>query len=195
MRALAALAISLFAASAQASPSASWLELAYSETDIELADGDGYVLSGRWRWDDHWFLAGRYGESDFEIANPAPGRPATADWEYLRVGIGYRAPLSPQLEWFAVLSYDRVDLTVLEDEVESGENLEAGLAYDLSDRFNLGGSVEFAKNNTKEIKLFDEELGFVLRGSYHFSPRLGLVAAYEKVDRFDEWRVGLITTF
>lgn len=195
MRALVVLAASLFTLGAQAEAPGSWLELAYSETDIELADGDGYILSGRWIWAENWFVAGRYSESDFDIANPKPGQAAEAEWEYLRVGFGYRAEINPQLEWFGALSYDRVDLTVLEDEAESGENLEAGLVYRLNDRFKLGGSVEFEKNNTKEINLFDEEFGFILRSSFRFTPRLGLVAAYEKIDRFDEWRVGLITTF
>ncbi len=175
----------------QAAPPASWLELANAETDIELADGSGYVLSGRWHWPENWFLGGRYSKSDFEIN--ANGQ--QAEWEYLRVGVGYRAMLSPQTEWFGILSYDQVDLEVLEDEVESGENLEVGLSYGPSERLNLTGSVEFEKNNTTEINLFDEEFGFTLRGTYAFTSRFGLGLSYEKIDRFDEWRVGLLTSF
>ncbi len=196
MRTVLGLAAVLATGTAQAALPASWLELAYAETDIELADGDGYLLSGRWLFGEHWFAAGRYGESDLDIARPRPGRPRQADWEYLRIGLGYRAALNPQWEWFGLLSYDRVDLSVIEDEAETGENFETGVSYSLNDSLNLGGSIEYEQNNTEqETDLFDGDFGFILRGSYALTPRFGLGLSYEQIDTYDEWRVGVVASF
>lgn len=188
--------LGLLAVQAHAAAPGSWLALDYAATDLEFADGDGYLLSGRWLFGEHWFVAGRYGESDLDIANPRPGRPAQADWEYLRVGLGYRAELSPQLEWFGVLSYDRVDLSEIEDEVETGENLEAGVNYGLNERLNVGASIEYGQNNAgQETELFDGDFGFILRGSYALTGTFGIGLSYEQIDTFDEWRVGLVANF
>lgn len=196
MRILLALLGSLMASAAQAALPASWLELDYVNTDIDVADGDGYLLSGRWLFGEHWFVAGRYGESDLDLGSPRPGQSGQADWEYLRVGVGYRAEIHPQLEWFGLLSYDRVDLSVIEDEAETGENFETGLLYNLAEGFNVGGSIEYEQNNTEqETDLFDGDFGFVLRSTYQFSERFGLGLTYEKIDTFDEWRAGVILGF
>lgn len=196
MRAILGLAAALAAGIVQAATPASWLTLDYAQTDLEFADGGGYVLAGGWQFSEHWFVAGRYGQSELDIAEPRPNRPSQADWEYLRAGLGYRTSFSPKLDWFALLSYDRVDLTVVEDEAESGQNFETGISYGLNDQITLGGSISYQRNNTEQdIDLFDGDIGFFLRGAYALTPRFGLGASYEQIDNFDEWRIGVVANF
>ena len=166
-----------------------YFEAGYANTDIGVADGDGGYIGASWLFNEHWILFGRYGESDLS----ANSGPAEADYQFIRAGFGYRSLFlqQPNTEWYGLISYNRIDLTVFEDEPESGEDFELGLNYRWRPQLVLNVAARYFYSNIDATDLLAGEAGFVVGADYEFSNSLGLNLAYEDIDRFGEWRLAL----
>lgn len=164
-------------------------EAGYVKTDITLADGGGGLLAGSWLFSEHWLVFGSYSENSLRGGS----KPSKADFEYLRGGFGYRARLPALIntDWYALLSYNRIDLTEFEDEPESGEDFELGLRHQWRPNIEVNAAARYYYSNIECIDLLAGEAGFKLGGLWRVTDKRGLSFSYEDIDRFSEWRIAL----
>ncbi len=166
-----------------------YFEAGYSHTDISLADGNGGYILGRWQLGEHWFVLGQYSENNLR-SNQAPSK---ADFEYVRAGLGYRAAMPGwyRTDWYALISYNEIDLTEFEDESESGEDFELGLKYRWRPGLVVTAAARYFNSNIECIDLLAGEAGYKLGANWNFTRKTGVAISYENIHRFSEWRIGL----
>ena len=163
-----------------------YFDAGYSHTDIGPADGNGGYIVGSWRFDDHWFVLGHYSENNLRSSD-APSR---ADFEAIRGGVGYRDAVPGWLrtDWYALATYNEINLSEFEDESESGEDFEFGIRH----RWRPQIIVEVAARYfNSDIDLLAGKTGVKFGAQWEITRLIGVSFGYEDIDRFSEWRIGL----
>lgn len=168
-----------------------YLEATYLETDISVADGDGGAIGGSWLFSDHWIVFGRYSESSVE--GSLNGVQETADFEYIRFGVGYRASLPglAKTDWYGLISYNEIDLTKFEDETESGEDFELGIKHALAPTLEVELAARYFYSNIECIDLLAGEAGWRTGAVWWMTEGIGFSFGYEDIDNFNELTIGL----
>jgi hypothetical protein len=161
------------------------LELGFIDTEIEDiepgidAEGDGLAISGSVEFGPTIFGFGSLSSVEYEDE---------LDVGNLSLGLGFSHSLAPQLDLYSGVSYERVkvELDGVDDLVEEGYGLTAGLRGRVGDRLELNAGLKYAD--------FAEDLNdttIVLGGRYYFSRNFAAGLDYTENDDGDTWILAL----
>lgn len=143
----------------------SYVELAYDETDYEIAggeiDGDGFTLSGSIELTEEWHAFAYFGNADLDFG---------IDLDSWALGAGYAYPLRNNLDVYGRLAY--IDLeadgpgpgpTVGED----GLGIQVRLRGRINDELELEGGVQ-------HLDVGDSDTSLQALGRYYFRPNFSV---------------------
>lgn len=165
---------------AQDGLSYNFLELGYSNSEIEDfdVDGDGFGVRGSYGFTDHVHVFASYldEEYDFDIG--------VSQFE---VGAGFHTGLTEKLDFVGTLSFLNlsVDVPGLGSADDSGLALGVGLRGRVSEAFELRGEVKYA-----ELDDAGNDTTFGVGGRYYFTPMFALGADIGVNDDGTSWTLG-----
>ncbi|MHA7833105.1 MAG: outer membrane beta-barrel protein [Algiphilus sp.] len=145
--------------------------------DIELGggedDGDGFGVKGRAQFADQLFLTGEYQAVEYDDSE--------LEFDQLRGGVGFFAPLGPDVQWNARAELVRVELSVpgAGSDDETGFGVHGGLEAMLTPRFSVHGSIGYLS--------VDDADGpeFLVGGRFMASQNVSIFADY-RMSRFED---------
>ena len=191
---LVASALLLAMGSAQAADKVRWDSVSgsYESLDLDGSKFTGFGVSGTKLLNENVFITGSYSSlsDDMKVFG------STIDLEVstLSVGAGYRYALSSNTDFFGVVSY--VDLTAdvsgfgaSSDASENGFGLEGGVRSLLNEQFELMGSISYTDIGD------DSEVGFGVKGIYHFDDKFSASLGYLSGDDADQISAAVIMFF
>lgn len=179
IKALSILGVSLATAPAfAAADSINHLDGYYiPSADIELGggedDGDGFGVKGRAQFTDQLFFTGEYQAVEYDDSD--------LEFDQLRGGIGFFAPVSPDVRWNVRGEFVRVETDVPGggSDDETGFGVHGGLEALLTPRFSVHGSVGYLS--------IDDTDGpeFLVGGRFQASHNVSVFADY-RMSRFED---------
>jgi len=125
-------------------------------------DGDGFGVGGSFEVGDSWFIQASYQQASFDFG---------VDFDQLSAGVGYHVAMTPNADFFAVLSYVAVEASV--SGPVSGSASENG----------YGATIGVRAMVTEKLEL-DGTIGYVDLGDGADSTTLGAAAIYNFTDIF-----------
>ncbi|GAB3003091.1 outer membrane beta-barrel protein [Psychrosphaera aestuarii] len=191
---LLASALLLSMGSAHAADKVRWdsVSASYESLDLDGSKFTGFGVSGTKLLNENVFLTGSYSS----VSDDVTVYGSTIDFELnsLSVGAGYRYALSNTTDFFGVVSY--VDLSAevsgfgtSGDGSESGFGLEGGVRSLLNEQFELMGSISYVDVAD------DSEVGFGVKGIYHFNEQFSASLGYQSGDDTDGISAAVIMFF
>lgn len=120
-----------------------FVEIGYQKAEFDddfggsSVDGDGYGISGSFEVGDSWFITASYGTLDFDFG---------VDLDQLSVGGGFYMNLSERVDFFAVVSYIRAEVSAsgFGSADEDGYGVAVGMRGLVTDKVEVSGSISYA---------------------------------------------------
>ena len=120
-----------------------FVEIGYQKAEFDYdfggssVDGDGYGISGSFEVGDSWFITASYGTLDFDFG---------VDLDQLSVGGGFYMNLSERVDFFAVVSYIRAEVSAsgFGSADEDGYGVAVGMRGLVTDKVEVSGSISYA---------------------------------------------------
>jgi len=144
--------------------------------DIEVGgedDGDGFGVKGRAQFADQLFFTGEYQAVEYDDSE--------LELDQLRGGIGFFAPLSPDVHWNVRGEFVRVetDGPFQDSEDDTGFGVHGGIEALLTPRFSVHGSLGYLS--------VDDVDGpeFLVGGRFKATPNVSFFADY-RMSRFED---------
>jgi hypothetical protein len=138
----------------------SYVEIAYDESDFDVAgggdiDGDGLTLSGSFEINDDWHAFASYGTADLDFG---------IDVDTWAIGAGYRYPLQDDIDLYGRVLYidSAVDVPGPADPDEDG----LGLQFRIRARINAELEVE---GGIQHIDVGDSDTSLQAGARYYFT--------------------------
>jgi hypothetical protein len=137
-----------------------YVDLAYSETEFDVAggggglDGDGFTLSGSIELTDDWHAFAAYGNADLDFG---------IDLDTWMIGAGYRYPLRDDTDIYGRLLFVNLDANFPGpgDPDDDGLGLQARLRHRINDEFEVEGGIQYLNIENSDTSLQAE-------GRYYF---------------------------
>jgi hypothetical protein len=140
-----------------------YVELAYDESDFEVAgggdvDGDGLTLSGSFAITDEWHAFASYGNADLDFG---------IDIDTWAIGAGYRYPLRDDIDLYGRVLYinSETDVPGPFDLDDDGLGLQFRIRSLVTDVLELEGGIQY-------IDVGDNDTSLQAAARYHFTEAL-----------------------
>jgi hypothetical protein len=140
-----------------------YVELAYDESDFEVAgggdvDGDGLTLSGSFAITDEWHAFASYGNADLDFG---------IDIDTWAIGAGYRYPLRDDTDLYGRVLYisSETDVPGPFDFDDDGLGLQFRIRSLVTDVLELEGGIQY-------IDVGDNDTSLQAGARYHFTDAL-----------------------
>jgi hypothetical protein len=140
-----------------------YVELAYDESDFEVAgggdvDGDGLTLSGSFAITDEWHAFASYGNADLDFG---------IDIDTWAIGAGYRYPLRDDIDLYGRVLYinSETDVPGPFDLDDDGLGLQFRIRSLVTDVLELEGGIQY-------IDVGDNDTSLQAGARYHFTDAL-----------------------
>ncbi len=191
-----AIAIALVAATgvAQAAERPEWnqLGIAYQSLDVNGESINGFGVAGSALISEQLFVAGSFARASEEVN--MFGESVDLDLDTTSLGLGFRHPLSANTDFFAVVSYEKIEATAYYmgesgSASDNGVGLTGGFRSMLTESFEIGGSLAY-------ITIDDEsETAVSVGADYYLTPSIALGLAHSVADDVDTTSVGVTFVF
>ena len=181
------LVILLFALSASSSAEEfdyNYVFLGYGNTDFDNinSDGDGITLGGSYGFTDR--LHGFASYDAAALGNNGLG--TNVDASRWRAGVGYNTSMSDNLDLYARLSYEyvEIDVPILGGVDDNGLGFGVGLRFAASDQLELVAGVNYVDYGD-----FGDDTSLEVGGLYSFTEAFALGLAAETSDDFTSYSI------
>lgn len=179
---IASAALLPLAAQAQ-SPSYSYLDLAYVETDIDgfSSNADGFALRGSFELTDSVFMFAGY--TDQSIRN--------IDFETYNVGFGYAWSFAPTMDLYGKLSYVKAEVDGRGFSADDdGYGIDVGIRSFVTDKLELEGVISYV-----DLSDAGDDTSFGIGARWYFTPRFAVGAEAVLSDDANSYGIGVRWNF
>lgn len=179
---IASAALLPVAAQAQ-SPSYSYLDLAYVETDIDGigSNADGFALRGSFELTDSVFMFAGY--LDQSVRN--------IDFETYNVGFGYAWSFAPNMDLYGKLAYVKAEADGFGFNADDdGYGIGVGIRSFVTDQLELEGAINYV-----DLSDSGDDTSFGIAGRWYFMPQFAVGLEAEFGDDADSYGVGVRWNF
>ncbi|MCW8109445.1 porin family protein [Alteromonas ponticola] len=173
---------------ADVEPDFSFVDVGFTKMNIDDTDfsPSGFTVGTSVVFTDMLFGVAKFTSTSDDIANN------DVDLTQATIGLGARYTLSNSTAAYAVLGYENAEIKVSgfsEEFDEDGYSLAVGLRSNLSEAFELDGTIGY-------MKLGDEsDTEFKVTANYYFMSTFAVNASYSMVDDIDSFTVGARYSF
>ena len=179
---IASAALLPVAAQAQ-SPSYSYLDLAYVETDIDgVSDNaDGFALRGSFELTDSVFMFAGYGEQSIR----------NIDLETYNVGAGYAWSIAPNMDLYGKISYVKAEASGFGlSGDDDGYGVGVGIRSFVTDQFELEGAINYV-----DLSDSGDDTSFGIAARWYFMPQFAVGLEADLSDDANSYGIGVRWNF
>lgn len=158
-----------------ASPTWDLVELDYVVLDLDDTNLEptGFGLSAVKLVSDNVFLTGSYVVTDDSLSiNSVPADidlDISLDYDTLDLGVGYKHSITENTDWYANVSYVRVEAkTRFSSAEENGYGVATGIRSMMTDNVELAAELSYADIDV------DDETSFGIQGTYYVTENVGI---------------------
>ena len=160
--------------------------------EFETDAGGGGFINGAWQFADNLHLFAGYSSAsqELEVSDGIDTVEGEFDVVRWRIGIGYAYPVSPAIDLYGRLSYDKaefkdvaVDGFDLDADVdEGGVGGEIGMVWTATPKIHLQGHLRYTSVGeiaSEGSEAFDADVLVGVNGRWYVRPNIALVTGYE----------------
>lgn len=162
-----------------------FVEVGYQKVDLDedplpgvSVDGDGFGIGGAFEVGESWFITAGYSRVEFDFG---------IDFDQLGIGAGYHVDVSQNADFFATLSFVRVEASAsgFESADEDGFGATIGIRGMVGEKVELSGAIGY-------VDLGDggDGTSFGVAGLYNFTNAFALGLNIETDDDFTSYGIG-----
>lgn len=180
---------------AQAAESPRWdsATVSYQSVDLDGETFSGFGLSAFKLISDDFFATGSYSNTSDDITIYESAK-VDLDLDMLSIGFGYRYELTPNTDFFGIVSYEDIELesSYLGNSLSNGDNgygLEAGVRSMVTADIELKGSIKYINIDGSS------ETALNVAAVYNFTEQFAASIGYSKSDDLDVLSIAAVYYF